>query len=61
MAKLEQMKCPNCGAKLDTRRFIPDGYEADRDGNRYPVCVEQKYVKCKMCRSEFRLCGEEEE
>lgn len=59
MSNLKQSKCPNCGAQLDTRRFVPDGYEVDRDGNRYPVCVERKYIKCKMCRSEFELSEEE--
>ena len=23
---LKQIKCPNCGAGLDTRRFVPNGY-----------------------------------
>lgn len=60
MTKLKENKCPNCGAKLDTRRFVPDGYEVDRYGGKHLVYAEQKYVKCEMCRSEFELCGEEE-
>lgn len=59
MTSLKQNKCPNCGAQIDTRRFVPDGYEVDKDGERYPVCRVQKYVKCKMCRSEFELSDEE--
>lgn len=57
--KLVQHKCPNCGAKLDTRRFVPDGYEVDKDGGKHFVYAEQKYVKCDFCRSEFELIEEE--
>lgn len=59
--KLKQTKCPNCGAKLDTRRFIPNGYEVEANGTRHLLYLEQKIIKCQFCRSEFELCGEGEE
>jgi len=57
--KLKQHKCPNCGASIDIRKFVPDGYEVDRYGNKSAVFYERNCVKCDFCRSKFELCEEE--
>ena len=57
--KLKQTKCPNCGASIDIRKFVPDGYEVDRYGNKSAVFYERNCVKCDFCRSKFELCEEE--
>ena len=61
MTKLKQSRCPNCGAKLDTRRIVYDGYILSKNGERQDLYYERKTIKCEMCRSEFELCGEEGE
>ena len=60
MAKLKQSRCPNCGAKLDTRRYVYDGYILSEYGERQDLYYERKSIKCDYCRSEFELCEEEE-
>lgn len=57
--KLIQHKCPNCGAKLDTRRCVHDGYIENKNGQREELFYERNHIKCDFCRSEFELCEEE--
>lgn len=58
--KLVQHKCPNCGAKLDTRRCVYDGYIESKSGEREELFYKRNHIKCDFCRSEFELCVEEE-
>ena len=51
--KLKQIKCPNCGANLATRKFVQDGWQEDCNGVRYRLYKIQRIIKCKFCRSEF--------
>lgn len=58
--KLVQHKCPNCSAKLDTRKCVYDGYIENKNGQREELFYERNYIKCDFCRSEFELYEEEE-